>query len=70
MSEEEKASPNGKIDKAILKLLKECEGDVPSEKAESLKIKTDILRVAMTWEKIKHGINLQDEEGTQWNGQQ
>jgi hypothetical protein len=60
------ASPNARIDKAVDKLLHACEGDIDVEKESGLKVKVEILKAAMTWEKLKHGIRDKEQEGTNW----
>lgn len=62
------ASPNARIDKAIDLLLKSCEGDIAIEKESGIKTKVEVLKAAMTWEKLKHGIREKSEEGTEWGG--
>lgn len=59
-------TPNAEIDKALKKLLKECEGDIATEKAEGMKIKVEVLKAAMSWEKVKNNIKDKDAEGTEW----
>ncbi len=66
MTDEVKLSPNKQIDKAIAKLLKDCQADIPVEKESTIKVRAEVLKVAITWEKIKHGINLKDDEGQEW----
>ncbi len=66
MNDEVKLSPNKQIDKAVAKLLKDCEGDITADKETGIKVRAEVLKVAITWEKIKHGINLKDGEGTEW----
>lgn len=61
-----KVSPNKTIDTAITKLLKACEGDIPVEKESGLKVKVEVLKAAMTWEKLKHGIREKAGEGSEW----
>ena len=57
---------NKQIDKAIAKLLKDCDGDMPPERESVIKVRAEVLKVAITWEKIKHGIKSKDDEGTEW----
>lgn len=57
---------NKQIDKAIAALLKECDGEIKPEDAESIKVKTDVLKAAMLWEKIKHNIREKEGEGSEW----
>ena len=59
-------SPNKSIDDAIKKLMKDCEGDISTEQESRLKVKVEVLKVAMTWEKLKHNIVDKDAEGTEW----
>ncbi len=59
-------SPNAKIDKALADLFKACEGDIPIDKESGLKVKVEVLKAAMTWEKLKHGIRDKESEGTEW----
>ena len=61
-------SPNKAIDDAIKKLMKDCEGSISTEQELSLKVKVEVLKAAMTWEKLKHNIRDKDEEGTNWGG--
>lgn len=58
---------NNQIDKAIKKLLKDCDADIPAERESSIKVRAEVLKVAITWEKIKHGIKSKDDEGTEWS---
>ena len=60
------ASPNAKIDKAMGKLLDACDGDISIEKESGMKVKVEVLKAAMTWEKLKHGIRDKADEGTEW----
>ena len=60
------ATPNGKIDKAMGKLLDACDGPISVEQESSIKTKVEVLKAAMTWEKLKHGIRDKDNEGTEW----
>lgn len=66
MSESNTDKQSKKIDRAMIDLLKACEGEIKPEAAESLKVKADILKTAMAWEKIKHNIREKDNEGTEW----
>ena len=59
-------SPNKAIDDAIKKLMKDCEGSISTEQELSLKVKVEVLKAAMTWEKLKHNIKDKDAEGTEW----
>lgn len=61
-----KTSPNASIDKALTALLKACDGDIPADKESGMKTKVEILKAAMTWEKLKHNIKDKDAEGTEW----
>ena len=61
-----KISPNGRIDKAIDKLLEECERGISVEKESRIKTQVEVLKAAMTWEKLKHGIRDKESEGTEW----
>jgi hypothetical protein len=63
-----KATPNDRIDKAIDKLLKDCEGGISVEKESAIKTHVEVLKAAMTWEKLKHGIRDKESEGTEWGG--
>lgn len=67
MSEgEAKISPNKQIDAAIKKLLKDCEGAITPEQESQIKVKAEVLKVAMNWEKVKHNIIEKDGEGSEW----
>lgn len=59
-------SPNASIDAAIKKLMKDCEGELSTERESSIKTKVEVLKAAMTWEKLKHNIKDKDAEGTEW----
>lgn len=59
-------SPNKKIDDALKDLLKACDGEISPEKESGIKVKVEILKAAMTWEKLKHGIRDKESEGTEW----
>jgi hypothetical protein len=59
-------SPNKRIDAALKDLLKKCDEEIPPEKESGLKVKVEILKAAMTWEKLKHGIRDKESEGTEW----
>ena len=59
-------TPNAKIDKALGKLLDACEGKISIEDESSMKVKVEVLKAAMTWEKLKHGIRDKADEGTEW----
>lgn len=59
-------SPNTKIDAALKRLLDDCEKDIPSDKESSIKTKVEVLKAAMTWEKLKHNIKDKNDEGTEW----
>lgn len=59
-------SPNKKIDDALKDLLKACDGEILPEKESGIKVKVEILKAAMTWEKLKHGIRDKESEGTEW----
>lgn len=59
-------SPNAAIDAAIKKLMKDCEGELSPERESSIKTKVEVLKAAMTWEKLKHGIKDKNEEGSNW----
>ena len=61
-----KVSPNARIDKAIDKLLAECESGISVEKESRIKTQVEVLKAAMTWEKLKHGIRDKESEGTEW----
>jgi hypothetical protein len=61
-----KVSPNTRIDTAIDKLLKECEGGIAADKESRIKTHVEVLKAAMTWEKLKHGIRDKESEGTEW----
>ena len=61
-----KVSPNSSIDKALAALLKACDGDIPAEKESGMKVKVEVLKAAMTWEKLKHNIKDKNDEGTEW----
>jgi len=61
------ASPNAKIDKALKKLLEDCEGEIAPEKESGMKVKVEVLKAAMTWEKLKHGIRDKADEGSEWS---
>jgi hypothetical protein len=61
-----KVSPNARIDKAIDKLLGECEGGITADKESRIKTQVEVLKAAMTWEKLKHGIRDKESEGTEW----
>lgn len=61
-----KFSPNAKIDKALKKLLEECEKDIAPDRESSIKTKVEVLKAAMTWEKLKYGIRDKASEGTEW----
>lgn len=60
-------SPNAAIDKAVTKLLKECDGEIAVENESGIKVKAEVLKVAMAWEKLKHGIREKADEGTEWS---
>lgn len=60
------ATPNQRIDKALDALLKKSEGNITVEEESGLKVKVEILKAAMTWEKLKHGIRDKDSEGKEW----
>jgi hypothetical protein len=62
----EKHTPNKRIDSAIDKLLKECDGKISIEDESSIKTRVEVLKAAMTWEKLKHGIRDKESEGTEW----
>ena len=59
-------TPNDRIDKALEGLLKACEGYISPELESGMKVKVEVLKAAMTWEKLKHGIRDKDSEGTEW----
>lgn len=59
-------SPNAAIDKAITKLLKDTEGDIAPEKETGIKVKAEVLKVAMAWEKLKRNISENDNEGSEF----
>ena len=61
-----KETPNQRIDKALDSLLKKCEGNISIEEESGLKVKVEVLKAAMTWEKLKHGIRDKADEGTEW----
>lgn len=60
------ATPNADIDKALKKLLKECDGEIAAEKESGIKTKVEVLKAAMTWEKLKHNIKDKNDEGNEW----
>ena len=59
-------TPNSEIDRALKKLLKECEGEIAPEKADSMKVKVEVLKAAMSWEKVKNNIKDKNDEGQEW----
>lgn len=59
-------SVNATIDKAVSKLLKQCDGEITVDQESGIKVKTEVLKVAMAWEKLKHGIREKADEGTEW----
>jgi hypothetical protein len=60
------ATPNAKIDKAMGKLLDACDASISPEQESGIKTKVEVLKAAMQWEKLKHGIRDKDSEGTEW----
>lgn len=62
-------SPNASIDKAINKLLKDTEGDIAPDKETQIKVKAEVLKVAMAWEKLKRNIRDGEDEGSEFGAQ-
>lgn len=59
-------SPNAAIDAAIKKLMKDCDGPIGPEMESGMKVKVEVIKAAMTWEKLKHGIQDKEGEGANW----
>lgn len=59
-------SPNSSIDAAIKKLMKDCDGPISPEQESGMKVKVEVIKAAMTWEKLKHNITDKDGEGANW----
>lgn len=59
-------TPNASIDAAIKKLMKDCDGPLSAEQELGIKVKVEVIKAAMTWEKLKHNIVDKDAEGTEW----
>lgn len=57
MTEQKVKSPNLEVDKAIKDLLKSVSGTIPVEMEAGIKIKCDVLKTVIQWEKAKHQIN-------------
>jgi hypothetical protein len=58
--------PNKRIDAALDKLLKQCDEKLTVEQESGIKVRVEVLKAAMTWEKLKHGIRDKESEGTEW----
>lgn len=59
-------SPNASIDAAIKKLMKDCDGNISAEQESGMKVRVEVIKAAMTWEKLKHNIKDKDGEGAEW----